>query len=455
MSTYPNYLPGGSAGEQSFITPFGLAFTLAMGVLMLILPRRYALLPVIALTCFMPLGEQVLVLGFHFTMLRLLVAFGWARVLVRREFVGLKLNPIDTALLWWVVSGLVVGVLLWRTSEVLVYRLGQCYNAIGMYFLFRFVVRDFDDVKRVFKITATLIVPLAAAMLLEWATGRNVFSSLGAINPITQVRDGIVRCAGPFSHPILAGTFAATLLPFFVALWRQGRGQGLLAGLAIFAATVIIFTSGSSGPIFTLFAALLAMAMWPWRRHIRMIRYGLACALVALHLAMKAPVWFLIARVDLLSGSTGWHRAYLIDQFIAAFPQWWLLGMKSTDAFGEQIHGDITNQYAMQGVEGGLITLVLFILIIVRCFRGVGRFQALSEEPAAIRLYVWAMGAALFAHVLTYLSISYFDQNFVNWYLLLALISTMTGQFLTVRQPRPVAHQRLSSLTEIRPRSGA
>lgn len=440
-----NYFPGAVAANGSFATLFGLAFTLAMGLLMLVLPRRHALLPVIVLTCFMPLGVQILVLGFHFTMLRLLLLFGWARVAIRREFVGLKLNPIDTALLWWVLSGLVAGVLLWRTSEALVYRLGQSYNAIGMYFLFRFVVRDFDDMRRAIKITAVLIVPLAAAMLLEWATGRNVFSSLGAVNPIAQVRDGVTRCEGPFSHPILAGTFAATLLPFFVALWRQGRGQGWLAGLAILAATIIIITCGSSGPIFTFSAALLALAMWPWRRHMRTIRYGLVFVLIVLHLTMKAPVWFLIARVDLLSSSTGWHRAYLIDQFIAAFPQWWLLGMKTTDAFGEQIHGDITNQYATQGIEGGLITLVLFILIIVRCFRGVGRFQALSDEPAAIRQYVWGLGAILFAHIVTYFSVTYFDQNIVSWYLLLAMISAATGQFLTAPQPQPVAHQQLSA----------
>jgi ABC-type Mn2+/Zn2+ transport system permease subunit len=47
---------------------------------------------------------------------------------------------------------------------------------------------------------------------------------------------------------------------------------------------------------------------------------------------------------------------------------------------------------------------------------------------------LWAMGAALFAHAVTFISVSYFDQNFVNWYLLLAIIGTLTGPFLVLKR---------------------
>jgi hypothetical protein len=45
----------------TFINPIGLAFTLLMGILVLALPRRYALLPVIILTCYMTIGMRVMV----------------------------------------------------------------------------------------------------------------------------------------------------------------------------------------------------------------------------------------------------------------------------------------------------------------------------------------------------------------------------------------------------------
>jgi hypothetical protein len=413
--------------DQSVINPLGLAFTLLMGVLLIALPRRYALVPVIMLTCFMTMGQVVYFMGFHFTMIRILALFGWARLLVRGEIRALRLNWIDKALLLWTLSSVVLNTLLWQTSEAFTNRLGLAYNALGMYFLFRFLVRDFEDIKRLFKITAILVIPLAGAMLEEWLTGKNIFAPFGVRNSIVQIRDGTLRCSGPFEVPMLAGTFAATLLPFFVALWQQGRGDRLLAGLAAASSGIIIFTTGSSGPYLTALVAVVGLCLWPWRKNMSVLRWGVVLVLIILQLVMKSSVWFVLAKIDVLSGSTGWHRAYLIDRAIATFSQWWLFGTKTTAIFGEQIHGDITNQYIAEGIDGGLLTMMLFILIIVNCFRGVGRIQARKEVPLPVRRCVWAMGVALFAHAITFLSITYFDQNVVNWYLLLAMISTATG----------------------------
>jgi hypothetical protein len=434
---------------QSVVNPLGLGFTLLMGVLLIALPRRYALVPVIMLTCFMSLGQIIIVMGCHFNMIRILALFGWARLVVRREIHSLRLNPIDKALLWWTLSSVVVNTLLWQTSEAFTNRLGLAYNALGMYFLFRFLVRDFDDIKRVFRITAVLIIPLAAAMVQELVTGRNAFAVFGVRNAIVQIRDGALRCSGPFEVPMLAGTFAATLLPFFVVLWQQGRAHALLSGLAILSSGTIIFTTASSGPYLTALVAVAGLCLWPWRKHMRALRWGVTLVLISLHLVMKSPVWFLLARVDVVSGSTGFHRAYLIDRAVATFSRWWLIGIKSTEIFGEQIHGDITNQYVIEGIDGGLVTMVLFILIIVNCFRGIGRITTRDDMPLNVRRGAWAMGAALFAHAITYLSISYFDQNFVNWYLLLALISTITGMSHTKRQRKLVTEPQRQTPTGI------
>jgi hypothetical protein len=95
---------------------------------------------------------------------------------------------------------------------------------------------------------------------------------------------------------------------------------------------------------------------------------------------------------------------------------------------------DITNQYIWEGVNGGLFTMVLFILIIVFCFRAVGR--TVRRLPATDRRaeghLVWALGATLFAHTASFMSISYFDQNVVNWYMLLAMIATAAAIRKTV-----------------------
>lgn len=83
---------------------------------------------------------------------------------------------------------------------------------------------------------------------------------------------------------------------------------------------------------------------------------------------------------------------------------------------------DITNHYIAQGVSGGLLKLVFFIAIIVACFKTLGRRLSAEDEGSAAGFLVWAVGVALFAHCVSFMSVTYFDQILVVWYWLLAVI---------------------------------
>jgi hypothetical protein len=412
--------------DTTSLNALGLLVLFGTGVLILALPRRYALLPVIIITCFMTLGQVVVVGGLHFTMMRILVLLGWIRLVLRREFRPFHLNSIDKAIVAWTVVAIITHSLLWRTSDEFVNRLGFGYNVVGMYFLFRFLLHDLDDIKRVFAMTAIVIMPLAAAMFFERVTERNVFAIFGGVRTVTELRGGTLRCQGPFGHPILAGTFGASLLPFFVSLWWQGRKYRWLAAAGVISSSVIVATSGSSGPLMAYMAGCLGLAMWYFRRYMRLIRWGALVGFIGLALVMKAPVWYLIQRVNIFSGSNGDHRSLLIDQFVWHFWEWWLLGTKSTVQWADENMWDITNQFVWEGVNGGLFTLLLFILIIVLSFQAIGLVARAIQtvSPSSHGLLVWSLGAAMFAHCASFLSITYFDQNVVNWYLLLALSST-------------------------------
>jgi len=422
--------------ETSFLTPLGIGFIVAACLLILILPRKYALVPVVILTCYMTMGEDVLVGGLHFTMIRILVLVGWIRILIRGEIRGLQFNPIDKMFLAWVASDFVLNTILWHTGQAFVNRLGFAYNAIGMYFLFRFLVRDLSDVKRLFKMTAPFIVPLALIMVNEKLTDRNIFAAFGVVDPYTRIRDGVLRCQGPFAHPILAGSFGATLLPYFLCLWWQKGFGRILAMLGAAASFVICYTTGSSGPMFALMAGVLALIAWPFRKKLYLVRRGIVLGLIGLQAVMKAPVWFIFQRVSLFSGSTGDHRATLIDQAFHHFFEWALLGTQNTYIWGpDQNSTDITNTYLFQGIEGGLLTMILFIWVMVRCYRGIGlTVSNMEKESFSDKIAVWALGAALFSHTVNFFSIQYFDQNIVNWYLLLAMISTIAGVHLLTKQ---------------------
>src|SRR6185295_9965656 len=100
----------------------------------------------------------------------------------------------------------------------------------------------------------------------------------------------------------------AVLLPLFVGCWWQGGNLKKWAVAGGIATTVITLTAGSAGPLSAYVVAVLAMLAWPLRSHMRRIRWGTLFALIALHLVMKAPVWALIARLQVVPGASAWHR---------------------------------------------------------------------------------------------------------------------------------------------------
>jgi glycerol uptake facilitator-like aquaporin len=103
-------------------------------------------------------------------------------------------------------------------------------------------------------------------------------------------------------------------------------------------------------------------------------------------------------------------------------------------------------------VDGGLVTLSLFITMLVLSFRSVGRTVRSAKMPPPSKHLAWAMGSALFAHAVTFISVSYFDQNFVMFYFVLAAIPAVAVVPYSAAQqrgqtpvPRPEALPVISS----------
>jgi hypothetical protein len=397
----------------------------------LILPRKYALIPLLALATYMTMGEVLDIFGFHFSPLRMMVLFVWARLIVRWEVTDLKFNEIDAALLAWVFSNVACYNLRELSWEAMVNRLGFAYDVIGCYFLFRYYIKDEDDTLVLIKSIAYLTIPLAGFMTLEKATGINYFSYFGGVPEFTVEREGSLRCQGPFAHPIMAGTFGALAIPLNAGLWFADKDR-VAAVAAVISGTIMVVTSASSGPVLSFAAGVISLFSWIMRKYMREVRWFLTCSVIILHFAMKAPVWYTIARFSDIMGGTGWHRSELINQAITNIDDWWLLGTSKTShwmPYKLRIFdsADITNQYLLEGVEGGLITMLLFIVVIVLCFRRVGITVQADEARgvANFNFLPWALGSALFVHVVTFNSVSYFDQMYVCWYMLLGMIAAL------------------------------
>jgi hypothetical protein len=452
--------------NQTTLHPLGIVAILLLGVATLVVPRKYALVPALVLACFVAPAQRIVIASLDFNFLRVMVFFGWARVLARGEIAGFRWKLLDTLVVAWGCCATVTATILYGTAAAFINRLGLLYEAIGIYFLCRVLVRDWEDVKAFARCAAIISVPVALAFLVEKGTGRNLFAFFGGVPEETIVRDGKLRCQGPFLHSILAGCFWVTLLPLIGALWWSRGYDRVLAVGGAACATWIVFACASATPMGGLIFCVLAAALFPARRHLRWIRWGTLAGLVVLQIVMVNPVWHLLSRVPLVSGSTGWYRFKLIDEFIRHTGEWMLVGTRGYVRWPGPGFEAITNEFVRQGVDGGLLTLGLFVGMIAVSFIGVGRIlrtaarrrvrvvgrsedgTRLLVQPAdrpearATRLALaWALGVSLFTHCIVFVGVAYFGQVLLVWYLGLGFIGSLTPD----RRRRPVkrlAHRR-------------
>ena len=412
------------------ILPITIVLLVIAVGLILALPRKYVALPLVLASLFIPLGQVVMIGAVHFPAFRILILAGWVRaitggMLFNPQKSGFTLNSIDRVVIVWVAVNVLAFTLLSRDIGAFIYRMGFAYTAIGAYFLARLLIRNGDDVDRVIKAFSFGCAVLAFFMTLEQMSGRNVFAMFGGVPEYTAIRGDKIRAQGPFAHPIIAGTFGATLFPLFLGILWGAKRSRMTSIIGMMAALVMTITSGSATPLLALAAGIVALLLWPFRDHMRLFRWGIVIVLVSLHMVMKAPVWALIGRISLAGGSSN-HRYELVNRTILHFSDWWLLGARDLESWGYLMH-DTANEYVGQAVNGGLLGLALFITILVRCFRYIGLARRASEGDLKRELRYWALGSWLFANVVAFFGNSYFDQTILTWYVLLAVVSTATA----------------------------
>jgi hypothetical protein len=96
---------------------------------------------------------------------------------------------------------------------------------------------------------------------------------------------------------------------------------------------------------------------------------------------------------------------------------------------------DLTNYYIYIGTLGGLPAMLLLIAILWVCFTWVGRVVRSNFAISESKLMAWCLGAALFAHAATSISVAYFDQSKTFLWLNIAMISSMFTVFENAGKP--------------------
>jgi hypothetical protein len=393
--------------------PLVIVFMICMTALALAPKRSAVTFAVLAVCVFMPMEQRVVIGGLDFSMLRLIMIVAWIRVVVKGEYRGFRMGKLDWLFLFWVFSASLFYVLRVGPSGI-VYRLGVSFDSLTAFFLIRMLVRTRGEVLVLWRHLAWVVVVLSPLFLYEAIALHNAFGifDYAGFDPV-EFRDGRPRSQGPFSHPILAGTFGSVAMPVFVAIFWGRRNQRILFGSACVGATIITIASGSSGPIIAWAVGAFGWAIWRFRKHVRPMLWGLVGLAVIIHFAREKPIWHFLLRLSSITGGTGQHRYYLVDAFIRRFHEWALVGTSNTAHWGFGLQ-DTTNRYVAEGVSGGLMTLVLFIIVLRTSFVQLRRARLVFERqegPKSLSaLLAWGSSVSLAVHCVSFISVSYFGQ---------------------------------------------
>jgi hypothetical protein len=445
MHAYTVKFAGGA--DQTVLNPIVLLAMLVAIVLIFVLQRKYAIAPLLIAIFLVPQGQQLYIAGVHFYVSRLVILAAFIRATTSKEpkqkslYVG-GWNAIDTATICYISIVAVATVMQYVSVPAIVNQVGYLWDYILGYLAIRSLIRNEEDTVLAIQCLAALMMIFAVTMFIEQEKMLNVFGLLGGVARVPEIREGKIRCQGAFQHPLTAGSFAGTAIPLFVLLWKR-RTARWLAVAGIVAATVMTITTQTSTSLLTEAAGILAICLWPLRKKMQFVRRGLVAGVIGLGLVMKAPVWFIIAHIDLTGSSSSYQRAELINEFVNHFSNWWLMGTTNSASWGWDMW-DAQNMFVSVGEAGGLAALIFFILMVSRSFGrlGTARKRAKSKQQEWV---MWLLGSAVFAHVVAFFGANYFDQVRVEWFAVLAMICACTAPLLrsSTSPPKVIVHMRV------------
>ena len=147
---------------------------------------------------------------------------------------------------------------------------------------------------------------------------------------------------------MLRGHTASTLLLVVEEKERTFAVVGFIGS------TMMVLTSYSSTPVLAYVAGILGLFLWPLRRYMRPVRWGIVAGIAGLAIVMKAPVWYMIAHINVIGGSGGYDRAFLIDTCARHFKDWWLIGTNQNGNWGYDMW-DQSDQFVAEAESGGLV----------------------------------------------------------------------------------------------------
>lgn len=419
------------------MTGLGLTLLIAASLCVLTLPPRWALVALIVGTVYLTKGLGFTIGGVMLHSHRILLLVAVLRMFTKDELSGIRLQFVDKLVLASI--GWLLFANIFHEQEPgsgFIFSAGTGFEALSSYFLIRAWCRGFEEVQLLAGSLAIVFVPIALSMLAEKSLVTNPLGILGS-GEFVNIREGIVRSRGTFTHAILAGSIAAACFPLMLSIWRNNKLLSIVGMVAILS---MVVSCHSSGPLVSFFVTCAILFGWVLRHHTRKMVWLAIIGYIVISLISNRPGYHaIVTRLDLTGSSTAYYRCLMIDTAIAHFNEWWLIGTDRTvhwiqsgvgSIIGDGKHMDITNMYIATGVNGGFLSTLSLFGIVVFSIRNVV-LMATNENILGSdveRFSIWCLGAAVGSLAISGLSVAFFDQSgaFI-WYFTAFISSSFEG----------------------------
>ncbi len=410
---------------MSGLTPAFLALLFFLCISLLSSKKDSIIVPIIIAMCFLPADKAILIGSLNFKAIRILALVG----LVKLYFVGqtkFKFNIIDYLFITYNLYGSIIYIIASQNMfGAFIYRAGTFIDSIILYIVFRNCIRTKESIRLITKTFYWCVIALLPFTIFEFFLGYNLFSILGRSSIV--MRHGEIRAAATFSHSILFGSFAAAIFP---VLWTDFINEKkIFKCVGVLSCIFFVIACSSSGPIVALAAAICFLCFFRWKQYSIYLAWSILFTALFIQLVRVKSIWhFLYLRLPLKGSSTGFHRYLLTEAATKDFKDWWFFGYGD---LGPQWHlkywpwthahfTDVTNQYILEAVRGGFLTMIGFMALCYIATKTLGKFSISQKNIQEQRVW-WGFTVMMLAHCISFLSVAYFGQITMLFFLSIAL----------------------------------
>jgi hypothetical protein len=431
--------------------PISLAVAIFFSLLSVLLPLRVAILPLCVAMCCYPTNVLVPPAAMSMTVARVVGLVLIVRCICSRS--------VREKFHWgWVDTTAVIYLGLLTVAQVMTVdptsttnkdvtaainnKAGFFLSALVPFYAVRFLITDRERLYIFMKGFLWTSLPLTIVALYQTITGdspyRPIMSSglfwkeivfqWDEIRPFLGMK--MHRASAPFMQCIMFGWFFAIQVTWCTNLyWEKRRLMPWIVPWLVL--PIGIIATVSAGPMMMAALSFVLAALFPIRRHWKVIFGSAAGLIVLVSLASSRSILEIVASFG-LDATSSYYRVNLLDFFMGRRPSWklpyfnpmnghWLAGFGTIPHEFDDYH-DLCIQWIFLTVVNGILGASGFYLFVAACGWCLRRARQKAASLADHWL-IWSMLSILIASMLAMNLVALFAEMFFIYHMFLGLVT--------------------------------